>query len=114
MWDNMHAFVSSLMIAAIGVQAVFGCCWHHAHFHLQCDQSTVHTAGPGHCCKHHHGDDGRPAKPCDGKTDCQGAASYVASQKVRIEGLQQIAPFDIACAAAIRDGSGRACFRELR
>lgn len=109
----MHAFVSSLMIAVIGVQAVFGCCWHHAHFHLQCARPTALAAGTGHCCKHHHGGDSKPAKPCEGKADCQGVASYLLPQKVRIDALQSIAPLDLV---AVESGLGIApaaiaCFR---
>src|SRR5262245_41696979 len=96
----MHAAVSSLMIAVIAIQTVFGCCWHHAHLHIQCAQASLLATLATErvtCCKHHHHqDDSKPARPCEDRTACQGTAGYVLPQKVRLDHSHGIALFHFA------------------
>jgi hypothetical protein len=96
--DVMHAAVSSLMVAVLAVQTVFGCCWHHAHWHLHCNRSRVEAAAPVKCCHHHqHESPGQPSpEPCQNHDECQGLSVFLLPQKLQIEASHCITAFDIA------------------
>jgi hypothetical protein len=92
----MQTFVASLMSAVLAIQAVFGCCWHHAHFHLHCQRSLAQAAAPAKCCHHHHASESKPVEPpCQGHDDCQGSSDYLVPQKVQLDATETVAVFDM-------------------
>lgn len=55
----MRSVISYIVVAALTLHALLGCCWHHAHASTE---EVVHVdaekpASVGHCCCHHHHDD---------------------------------------------------------
>jgi hypothetical protein len=83
------------MAVVLAVQTVFGCCWHHAHFHLQCQRTLAQAEAPAKCCRHHHANERSENRPCQDRDKCQGASSYVVPQKVRLDAQESVAVIDI-------------------
>src|SRR5262245_10342958 len=81
----MRAFLSISTAALLAIHTVFGCCWHHAH---ACEHDLSFTAThPAGCCDHHSDGGNRDEQaPGQEKADCEGVCTYVAPQKVRIDG----------------------------
>jgi hypothetical protein len=68
----MYRVVRSVVLSAVLVHMVFGCCWHHAHaFGSQAgDTSVVETSCP--CGHHGHEDSSEPGDHRSGDQGCDG------------------------------------------
>jgi hypothetical protein len=95
--DMMRTVVASLMVAVLAAQTVFGCCWHHAHWHLHGDRSLARAAPPVKCCQHHqHESESQPPQePCHNHDQCQGLSTFLLPQKVQIDASQCVASLDL-------------------
>ena len=116
----MHAVLSILMAAALIVHAVLGCCWHHAHDCVRCDNPIAHVPGltaktsdQVACCKHHHGagpeaSEGQQEQPsqepCKCRFECRGVCAYLPPQKTQIDSPELVVAFDYAIVAPMRAG----------
>ena len=91
----MQDFLSGTMAASLFIHTVFGCCWHHAHSHVQGSDATAFQAES--CCSHHDQSDHKPLqKPCKCNLECEVGCIYVAPPKVQIDSPRGVAPFDLA------------------
>jgi hypothetical protein len=90
----MHAILASLMAAVVSIQALLGCCWHHARLCAQCEPA-VKTVQPKACCHRHQAkatdEPGQP-KPCNCRIECEGLCTYLPPQKTHID----VAPLPVA------------------
>ena len=88
----MQAFVATLTAALLFIHAVFGCCWHHAHF----GEHDLNVAGSqtARCCHHHQHstESNQQQKPC--KAECESTCIYVLPHKVTVEAPQWVS-FDL-------------------
>jgi len=100
--DIMRAVVSSLMVALLAIQTVFGCCWHHSHWHLHGHSSLAREAEPVKCCQHHHQEsESQPSpEPCNHHDECRGLSAYLLPQKVQIDASHSVPAFDMATSVA--------------
>ena len=105
----MHAFLSNLMAAALLAHALLGCCWHHAHKCVQCDETTQSVSHSAACCKHDHGPSQQKQQqptPCKCKLECAGVCTYLPTQKTQLEQPQSAALFDFAAIVPVLAGVG--------
>jgi len=65
----MYRLLRKLVLSAIAVHLVGGCCLHHAHGEFAepfSASDAVACCGHGHCPAQEHGQPGPPEDPCDG------------------------------------------------
>ena len=128
----MQALLTHLTAFSLGIHALVGCCWHHAH-ECACQAGTqvvvadAETPKLAACCHHCHrlsdspsdltpGDcrseddqSSHPPAPCNCKVECHGVCTYLPPQKSLVDGFDDSAAFDLSplaidqsCAAATR------------
>lgn len=92
----MQTVLSSLLAVTLGIHAMLGCCWHHAHDCTNCrtgrDQVAKASCCHGACHAHRHADeipddrDAAPKQPCS--HECAGVCIYLGGIKSIDAGYQ--------------------------
>ncbi len=89
----MRTLFSSLVATSLLIHAAIGCCWHHTHVEICCDDSQLEQ--PVDADGHHHGEQGDHSHgPC--KDHCHGTCHYLPVQKAQVDPLIPHTPLDFA------------------
>jgi len=101
----VHSVISHIVVAALTLHTLLGCCWHHAHAWgdegthedvAHCETETpTYSCG---CCHHdhddestdtaaaaHHDEDRDAPAPCS--NSCAGKCQFVATSRVQLDNL---------------------------